>query len=99
MMPHELVYSATALSDLEAILNHVALDSPKQARRWVAAIERRCALLCKFPELGVERPDVSPGLRIFPYRRAVIAYRIQMTRVRIVRVFYGGQDYSALMEV
>ncbi|MFA6967222.1 MAG: type II toxin-antitoxin system RelE/ParE family toxin [Bosea sp. (in: a-proteobacteria)] len=62
-------------------------------------IERRCALLCEFPELGVERPDVSPGLRIFPYRRAVIAYRIQMTRVRIVRVFYGGQDYSALMEV
>lgn len=98
-MPLELVYSATALADLEAILTHVALDSPRHARRWVAEIEQRCALLCDFPQLGVERFDLSPGLRIFPYKRAVIAYRIQPTRIRIVRVFYGGQDYSILMEI
>lgn len=97
-MSLELVYSASALADLEAILTHVALDSPRNARRWVSEIEMRCMLLCDFPELGVERSDLSPGLRIFPYKRAVIAYRVQATRVRIVRVFYGGQDYSALME-
>ncbi len=64
----------------------------------MAAIERQCLQLRAFPEIGVERPDLSPGLRILPYRRAVIAYRVLGDRVRIVRVLYGGQDYAALME-
>lgn len=97
-MPLELVYSASALADLEAILLHIALDSPRIARQWLAEIEKRCRLLCEFPELGVEREDLAAGIRIFPYRRAVIAYRIQPARLRIVRIFYGGQDYSVLME-
>lgn len=97
-MPLDLVYSGAAAADLEAIFKHVALDSPRSARRWVAEIEKRCELLRDFPELGVERPDLAPSLRIFPHRRAVIAYRILSDRIRIVRVFYGGQDYAALME-
>jgi toxin ParE1/3/4 len=52
MMPHELVYSATALSDLEAILNHVALDSPKQARRWVAASKDAAPSCANFQNSG-----------------------------------------------
>ncbi len=48
--------------------------------------------------MGVERADLSAGLRILPYRRAVIAYRVLGSRVRIIRVLYGGQDYAALME-
>lgn len=64
----------------------------------MAAIERQCLQLRAFPEIGVERPDLSPGLRILPYRRAVIAYRVLGDRVRIVHVLYGGQDYAALME-
>jgi toxin ParE1/3/4 len=96
-MALELAYSAAALTDLETILRYVALDSPRHARAWVAEIERRCELLCDFPELGTERNDLAPGLRIFPHRRAVIAYRVQPMRIRIVRVFYGGQDYAALM--
>jgi toxin ParE1/3/4 len=98
-MRHELVYSGAALSDLEAILTHIARDSPRSARRWVAAIEQRCELLCEFPELGVLRDDIASGLRIFPHRRAVIAYRIRGETIRIVRIFYGGQDYAVLMEI
>jgi toxin ParE1/3/4 len=94
----ELVYSASALADLEAVLLYIALDNPRAARQWVADIEKRCELLCEFPELGVERDDLVPGIRIFPYRRAVIVYRIQRMRIRIVRVFYGGQDYATLMD-
>lgn len=97
-MPLDLVYSGRARSDLEAILRYVARDNPRAARRWVAAIETRCGQLQLFPEMGVERPDLADGLRILPYRRAVIAYRLLPDRVRIVRVLYGGQDYAALME-
>jgi toxin ParE1/3/4 len=97
-MPLDLVYSGKARDDLEAILRYVSHDSPREARRWVAAIENRCETLRSFPEMGVERPDLSSGLRIFPHRRAVIAYRVLPGRIRIVRVLYGGQDYSALMD-
>lgn len=97
-MPLELVYSGKARSDLEAILRYIARDNPIAARRWVAAIEAQCGKLQAFPEMGVERPDLTAGIRILPYRRAVIAYRILPGRVRIVRVLYGGQDYAALME-
>jgi toxin ParE1/3/4 len=93
----DLVYSGKARDDLESILRYIAYDSPGAARLWVAAIEGRCETLRLFPEMGVERPDLSPGLRIFPFRRSVIVYRILPQRIRIVRVLYGGQDYAALM--
>ena len=94
----ELVYSGKALADLEAILRYIARDNPLAARRWVAAIEFRCGQLQSFPEMGVERPDLSVGLRILPYRRSVIVYRVLPGRIRVVRVLHGGQDYAALME-
>jgi toxin ParE1/3/4 len=93
----DLVYSGKALGDLESILRHIAEDSPATARLWVAAIEERCEKLRFFPEMGVERPDLAAGLRIFPFRRSVIAYRILLGRIRIVRVLHGGQDYGALV--
>lgn len=97
-MPLELIYSGRAAADLESILRYIASDNPSAARRWVAALEARCESLCTFPEMGVERPDIAQGLRIFPFRRSIIAYRVVPGRVRIVRVLHGGQDYSALME-
>lgn len=97
-MPLDLIYSGKARDDLENILRYIAHDSPRSARRWVAAIEARCGKLRQFPELGVERADLAAGLRIFPFRRAVIAYRVLPGRIRIVCVLYGGQDYAALMD-
>lgn len=78
-------------------MRYIAHDSPQTARRWVAAIEAKCEGLRSFPEMGVERPDIALGLRIFPFRRSVVAYRIQPGRIRIVRVLHAGQDYAALV--
>lgn len=98
-MPLDLAYSSKALSDLESILHYIARDNPQAARQWVAALEWRCEQLRSFPEMGVERPDLSAGLRVFPFRRSIIAYRVLPARIRIVRVLHGGQDYDALVEV
>ena len=97
-MRPDLVYTGKARADLEAIFDYIAKDSPRAARRWVAALEEHCEGLRGFPEMGVERPDLAQGIRILPHRRAVIAYRILPGRIRIVRVFYGGQDYAAFTE-
>ncbi len=52
------------------------------------------------PHGGTRRDDLFTGLRILSDRqRAVIAFTIndvEMT-IRILRVFYGGEDYDVLM--
>jgi toxin ParE1/3/4 len=48
--------------------------------------------------MGVARPDLRLNLRIFPlWRRVVIAYEIADNRIDVLRVFYGGRDYQAIL--
>lgn len=50
------------------------------------------------PGVGVKRPDLRPGLHVFPlWRRIVIAYELPENRVDILRVFSAGQDYEVLV--
>ncbi|MEJ0044756.1 MAG: type II toxin-antitoxin system RelE/ParE family toxin [Rhodospirillales bacterium] len=59
---------------------------------------KHCEALTLFPHLGTVRDDIRPGLRITNYRkRAVIAFAVQGDRVAIIGVFYGGQDYAAVL--
>ena len=49
---------------------------------------------------GTRRDDLRPGLRIVPFKtRTAIAFEIDEDNevVRILRVFYGGQDYDAVL--
>ena len=51
-----------------------------------------------FPHRGTMRDDVRPGLRITNYKkRAVIAFDVTADLVSIIGVFYGGQDYEAIL--
>lgn len=51
-----------------------------------------------FAARGVARDDLLTGLRITHIReRAIIAYLLETEVVSIVGVFYGGQDYEAVV--
>lgn len=51
--------------------------------------------LAHFPERGTKRDDIMPGLRTIGFeRRATIIFRVLKTRVEIVSIAYGGQDYE-----
>jgi plasmid stabilization system protein ParE len=51
-----------------------------------------------FPERGVARDDVRPGLRTTHHRgRVIIAYTVIDADVHILGIFYGGQDYESLI--
>jgi len=74
------------------------------APRWRLAIGyvRRIRSFCEglepFPERGVERDDIRPGLRLALFeRRVVVAFTITPDQVRIGRICYGGRDYAALL--
>ena len=88
--------------DLAAIARHVeswTLDRA-MADRTVAVIRAYLGGLGSVPHRGTRRDDLMPGLRIVPFkRRTAVAFTIddRAGTVRILRVFYGGQDYEAVL--
>ena len=65
------------------------------AGNYIDRIEAACLALQTSPLRGTRRDDILPGLRTVGFeRRATIVFRVHGTRVTIVRVFYGGQDFE-----
>ena len=55
--------------------------------------------LAEFPRRGSPRDDVREGMRTIPFRRrATITYSVVGEDVIVDGVFYGGQDFSALLD-
>ena len=94
-----LTYSVQAQADLEDIFDFIASDDPRRARSYIGDIQQACRNLCVTPLIGIERPDLRPGLRILPlWRRVVVAYEASAGQLVILRVFTGGRDYGTIME-
>ncbi len=81
-----------AIDDIETLADHIEQDSPKAARRWVDALQLRCAALGAMPGMGVPRPDIAEGVRIFPHGNYLIIYIERGSQVDIVRVIHGMRN-------
>ena len=47
----------------------------------------------------MSRDDIRPGLRISHYKgRTMIAFAVDAKQVSIIGVFYGGQNYEAVLQ-
>jgi toxin ParE1/3/4 len=92
---HRIVFRPTARSDLKAIYDYISQQaSRKIAGEYIARIETECMALKDFPERGSFRDDLLPGIRIIGFeRRAAIAFIVEGDAVRILRIFYGGQNF------
>lgn len=95
-MPFRLRPEAEA--DLLDIVRHIADDNPAAAWRWYDSILERCRLLGDMPRIGVARPEVSPGLRMFPVGNYLILYREVDGGADIVRVVAGARMWQDLFE-
>lgn len=97
---NKLTYRPLALADLDAIYDITGSDYPQRGFDFVESIRARCRKnLLDTPKLGPARPDLGEGIRIYPMKnkRTVVAYRIGDAEIIIVRVFYGGADYEAIL--
>jgi toxin ParE1/3/4 len=70
-----LLRSPRAQEDLIELWTYIAADDPAAADRLLEEIEDKLLMLATRPRLGPSRPDIAPGLRLFPVRRYVILYR------------------------
>jgi toxin ParE1/3/4 len=85
------------LDHLEAFIE-TASGSERIAEGYTDAIKAYCESMTTAPERGIKRDDLAPGLRITNYKgAAVIAFVVENDLVSFVDVFYGGQDYDAIL--
>ena len=98
MMRYTVIFTPEAQEQLAAIYHHIAAAaSPAIAERYVSAVITYCEGLQTFPHRGTCRDDIRPGLRVTHYKKRVaIAFEVDVEKVSIIGVFYGGQDYEAI---
>lgn len=66
------------------------------AGRYLDRIEALCMSLSRFPQRGLDRGDLAPGVRTLTLeRRVLVAYRVDGNGVEILRILYAGRDYAA----
>ena len=99
MKERTVVFSPEAMAELEGLYDWIAeAASPAVATRFVGRIERFCSGLGIASERGTRRDDVRRGLRIVGFeRRLTIAFAVEPERVVILRLFYRGRDWEALV--
>lgn len=88
--------------DYVAIAEHVErwTGSRAAADRTLDTIRSFVKGLADTPHRGTKRDDLRSGLRIVAFRkRTAIAIEIDERErvVTVLRVFYGGQDYEAVL--
>ena len=99
-MSYTVVFTPEAEAQLIELYGYIAAKAtPETAARFTDGIVTYCESLSSFPVRGTRRDDVRPGLRITSYRRrVVIAFAIENKQVQIIGIFYGGQNYEALLQ-
>jgi toxin ParE1/3/4 len=99
MTQYRVVFAPEALAQLQSLFSYIAATaSPDVARRYTNEIVTYCEGLHVFPLRGNRRDDIRPGLRIINYKkRAVIAFSVDADEVAVIGVYYGGQDYDAIL--
>jgi addiction module RelE/StbE family toxin len=86
-------WSPTAISDLEAIRDYIAQDSPSAARKVANRIKESVNRLIDFSLSG--RAGRVSGTRelVIPGTSYIAAYTIQGDEVRIAAVLHGRQHW------
>ena len=95
-MTYRVVFSEAAEKDVTELLDYlVPAAGERVARAYVDRLIDYCAGFETFPERGLRRDDLRPGLRIVGYRgRASIAFLVLDDVVTIVPIFHGRRDLA-----
>jgi plasmid stabilization system protein ParE len=98
-LSYRITLSTDAQGQLDALYDYIAAAaSPGIALRFTDAILDHIETLRDFPNRGAPREDVLPGLRTIGFRKRVtIAFVVEPSEVSVVGIFYGGQDFEAIL--
>ena len=94
----ELRYTPEASKDLDAIHDHITLNSnsPNAADRRIASILKKCSLLKDQPYIGVslsEKTGRPTDMRFLVCDRYIAFYKIHPSAISIIRIMDSRMDY------
>ncbi len=95
-MTAELVVSPQAEQDLLEIWLYIAEDHPDNADRFLDRLHGKALRLTEFNEIGIERADLSEGIRSFPVERYMLYYRPTTAGIELLRVLHGSRDVLSI---
>lgn len=110
-MGYRVLFAADAERDFELIFDFLAESyagfgeplplAMSRAEERIQAIREDALALAKAPHLGTRHDDTLPGLRHITRNRAVFWFDVseKPKEVRILAVFFGGQDHIRRMLV
>lgn len=93
-----VVLTDEAKTDLERIGDFIALDSPRRAETFVGELLDRCLRLAEMPRAFPLVPRYEQtGIRRRSYENYLVFYRVAETRVEILHILNGAQDYESIL--
>lgn len=94
----DLRLTPAARADLEAIWLYTMQSwSADQADRYTDILEDTFDRLLFMPELGRERMEFDPPVRLHLSGEHIIIYRIEADHLVILRILGGKQDWAAIL--
>ena len=84
--------SALAESDLDAIADYIAADSPVRALEFVRGLRGQCQQVAEFPLAYRARPELGEGLRACPFGGYMIYFMVSDDEVFIARILHSSRD-------
>jgi toxin ParE1/3/4 len=87
--------SVQAEEDIIAIAEHgIAKFRPIQAKRYHSDLFNTLDLIAKNPQMAREREEISPPVRIHPFKAHLIVYQIEQNgSVFILRIRNAFEDW------
>ncbi|MBN9548396.1 MAG: type II toxin-antitoxin system RelE/ParE family toxin [Alphaproteobacteria bacterium] len=93
-----LVFAKRAVTDLEAIADYIAADSPARATIFVQELRGACGELCTMPErYPLVEGHQSSGIRRRVYGSYLIFFRVGSHAVEILHILHGAMDYQRIL--
>lgn len=98
-MQYRIRFAPEARRDLEDLYLYIAEEAgPDRALAYVERIEKFCLGFADFPQRGILRDDLFPGLRIVGFERRIsVAFKVVADTVIFYRFLYGGRDLAAAL--
>jgi toxin ParE1/3/4 len=94
-----LEFAPLAETDLEAIGDYIAQDSPGNATRFIEGLRIQCQRIARAPMAYVARPELGDDLRSCAHGRYVIFFRPNTELVRIERILHSALDIRTALDL
>lgn len=98
-MARQIAWTEQSWSDLLAVADYIAKDSPRYAASFVREVRNAARSLARFAERGRIVPEFrDPSIRELLVRNYRLVYRLTEQTVFIVGFIHAARDLASLWE-